>query len=70
MCGGSKNPDGAVVEVVAVEPDVKRLSKATPSIKRVPTKKVLDAILASKELTNALETFLASEFCMYTIRVV
>jgi hypothetical protein len=35
-----------------------------PAPKRVPTKKFLDAILSSKELTNALEAFLEAEFCI------
>lgn len=69
MCGG-KNVDGPV-ETKPAAATTERESKSTTSktttvvpIKRVATRKFLDAILANKELTAALETFLQSEFCV------
>ncbi|KAJ3309167.1 hypothetical protein HDV04_000446 [Boothiomyces sp. JEL0838] len=72
MCGGSKNPDGpaAVAPQKAEANNTKADSKpseltpTTAVLKRQPTKKFLEAILQSKELSQALESFLQAEFCL------
>ncbi len=73
MCGGSKNPDGPSVNQTAPAKqggggggEARKSVAAAPAVipKRMPTRKFLDAILASKELTSALEAFLESEFCL------
>jgi hypothetical protein len=63
MCGG-KNPDGQTKKTVAQDtpPVLQKTNITLP--KRTPTRKFLDAILASRELTQALEAFLQSEFCL------
>ncbi|KAJ3276039.1 hypothetical protein HDV01_006209 [Terramyces sp. JEL0728] len=74
MCGGSKNPDGpAAVAPQKVEGNgnngkadgkPSELTPTTAVLKRQPTKKFLEAILQSKELSQALESFLQAEFCL------
>ncbi|KAJ2998309.1 hypothetical protein HDV02_004623 [Globomyces sp. JEL0801] len=67
MCG-SKQPDGppaaknnTAAPAEAAKPTI---INSAPAPKRVATKKFLDAILQSKELTAALESFLTTEFCI------
>jgi hypothetical protein len=69
MCGG-KNVDGPVEKPKEVPnqtesktASVKATTMVAP-VKRVATRKFLDAILANKELTAALEQFLQAEFCI------
>ena len=71
MCSGSKNPDGPIPVAAKSSSgwstsDAKKANASSANIitKRVATKKFLDAILASRELTTALESFLESEFCL------
>jgi hypothetical protein len=64
MCGG-KNVDGPK-EIQKEPEELKQIKSVTvaPLPKRLPTRKFLDAILASKELCVALESFLQAEFCL------
>jgi hypothetical protein len=66
MCGG-KTPDGPPKKSNEEDNQATQKSanlKPTAIPKKVATKKFLDAILLSKELTQALESFLEAEFCL------
>lgn len=65
MCGG-KNPDGASSKQVDEDcaSQITSSFKPTGSPQKASTKKFLETILASKELTQALESFLQAEFCL------
>ncbi|KAI8902742.1 hypothetical protein BC833DRAFT_561424 [Globomyces pollinis-pini] len=77
MCG-PKHPDGPVAtsSVAPLDKKVDNNQKRRQSIavgavvKRVPTRKFLDAVLANDSLRQCLETFLTAEFCAESLHFI